>query len=143
LHDPTTQQTQQIGTHDQPVRSIRWVEAANASPILATASWDKTLKYWDCRQPNPIGVVNLPERAYAMDSMFPLLIVGTAERHVCLINLNTPMQIYKTMQSPLKYQTRCITAFPIGRPGFAISSIEGRVAMHYVEDKDQRYPPMD
>ncbi|KAJ2794945.1 RNA export factor gle2, partial [Coemansia helicoidea] len=71
--DLGTGQTSQIAQHDGPIRCIKFVEAENSSPILATAGWDKMLKYWDLRQQAPIGTVSLPERAYAMDCINPLL----------------------------------------------------------------------
>ena len=37
------------------------------------------------------------------------------------------------MQSPLKYQTRCVSAFP-NKQGYLVGSIEGRVAVNHVED---------
>lgn len=33
-------------------------------------------------------------------------------------------------ESSLKYQTRCVAAYPDGQ-GFAVASVEGRVAMEY------------
>lgn len=48
----------------------------------------------------------LPERVYAMDVRFPLLVVGTADRTIQVFNLNSPQTPYKTLQSPLKFQTR-------------------------------------
>ncbi|KAF9969467.1 hypothetical protein BGZ65_011911 [Modicella reniformis] len=70
-----------------------------------------------------------------MDSVFPILIAGTAERHVVVYNLNNPTTPFKSLTSPLKWQTRTISCF-INGTGYAIGSIEGRVAMQYVEDKD-------
>lgn len=39
------------------------------------------------------------------------------------------------MQSPLKYQTRTVACFP-DRTGYALGSIEGRCAVHHIEDRD-------
>jgi WD40 repeat protein len=75
-------------------------------------SWDKTLKYWDSRTPNPVLTCPLPERVYALDVKHPLLVVGTADRHMCIYNLNAPDKMYKSLQSPLKWQTRCVACFP-------------------------------
>lgn len=69
-----------------------------------------------------------------MDVASSLLVVATAERHVCIINLSNPTQIFKTIPSPLKWQTRTISCFPNAQ-GFAIGSIEGRVGVHNLEDK--------
>jgi mRNA export factor len=41
------------------------------------------------------------------------------------------------MQSPLKHQSRTIACFN-DKSGFALGSIEGRVAIHHVEDRDNQ-----
>lgn len=79
---------------------------------MTAGSWDKTLKYWDCRTANPVFTYNLPERCYALDVKHPLLVVGTADRQLLVFNLQSPQQPYKSLQSPLKWQTRCLAAFP-------------------------------
>jgi mRNA export factor len=85
-------------------------------------------------EPTPIATVNLPERAYSMDTKDNLLVVGTADRQVSIFNLSNPTVIYKTLLSPLKYQTRVVSCFTTGN-GFAVGSVEGRCAIQYVEDK--------
>ena len=69
-----------------------------------------------------------------MDTKDNLLVVGTADRHVVVFNLANPMTIFKTVTSPLKFQTRVVSCFTTGN-GFAIGSVEGRCAIQYVEDK--------
>ena len=64
------------------------------------------------------------------------MVIATAERHVLIYNLNNPSVPYKTLQSALKFQTRVVSCFP-DSSGYAMGSIEGRVAIEYVEDKDQ------
>lgn len=149
MFDIATGQSTQIAQHDDTIKCIRFLEQGN---IVATGSWDKTIKYWDLRSPQPIGTVQLPERCYAMDAKGPLMVVGTAEKHVCIFDLNNPTVIFKvnysliiqyasakpTLQqvtSPLKWQTRTVSCFTDGK-GFAIGSIEGRVGIQYVDDKD-------
>lgn len=53
-----------------------------------------------------------------------------------VFNLGNPGAVYKSVESPLKYQTRCISCFP-DKTGYLIGSIEGRVAVHHVEDNLQ------
>ena len=43
LFDVTTGQTSQVGQHDQPVRCVKYAEV-NGTGVVATGSWDKTLK---------------------------------------------------------------------------------------------------
>ena len=105
------------------------------SPMLVTGSWDRTVKYWDLRQSAPAATLNCQERVYTMDVKNKLLVIGTADRYINVVNLDDPTKFYKTIQSPLKYQTRCVSCFT-DSTGYAIGSIEGRCAIQYVEDKD-------
>lgn len=43
---------------------------------------DRTVKFWDTRAPTPAAVVNLCERAYAMDTRGAMMVVATADRKV-------------------------------------------------------------
>lgn len=106
--------------------------------MLVTGSWDKTIKYWDLRSPNAVGSVNVTDRVYTMDIANQALVVGMADRWIEIFNLQKPDTAYKKLQSPLKWQTRTVSCFPDGS-GFAVGSIEGRCAIQYIEDKDNRY----
>ncbi|KAK1828358.1 WD40-repeat-containing domain protein [Podospora conica] len=134
LLDLNTGQGQQIAQHDAPIRSVRYFEA-NGTPMAVTGSWDKTVKYWDFRTAAPAGTLQCQERVYSMDVRDNLLVVGTADRYINVVNLKDPTKFYKTMQSPLKWQTKVVSCFTDSQ-GFAIGSIEGRCAIQYVEDKD-------
>eukprot|EP01132_Coremiostelium_polycephalum_P003865 gene3865-4817_t len=126
-----TNQMIQVAQHNEPVKELFWIQESN---ILVTASWDKTIKYWDTRSPTAAVSVELSDRIYAMDVLHPLLVVGTADRQVYIYNLEKPQVEFKKMESPLKYQTRCISCFP-DKTGFALGSIEGRVAIQSLDDK--------
>jgi mRNA export factor len=132
--DLASQQDIIAGTHDQPVRSVRFFEA-NGTPMIASGSWDKTVKYWDMRQQGPAASVQCQDRVYTMDVKNNLCVVGTADRYINVIDLKNPTKFYKTLQSPLKWQTRVVSCFA-DSAGFAIGSIEGRCAIQYVEEKD-------
>ena len=58
--DLATNQSTQVAQHEAPVRHCAWINEVN---LLVTGSWDKTLKYWDTRQPNPAMQVQLPSGA--------------------------------------------------------------------------------
>lgn len=138
LYDVNTGQAQQIGSHDNAIKVLRFVSCGPSNQeCIATGSWDKTVKYWDIRQPQPITTLMMPERVYCMDNKQKLLVVGTAERHIVIIDLNNPTTIFKTTQSPLKWQTRTVACYNEGN-GFAIGSIEGRCAIQYVDEQEQR-----
>ncbi|CAH7673536.1 WD40-repeat-containing domain protein [Phakopsora pachyrhizi] len=131
--DVSTGQATQVAAHEAPIRKLAWLDI-NGQCLLATGSWDKTLKYWDLRQSTPALSVTLPERIYTMDTVFPLMVVGTAARKIHIYHLSNPSVEYKSLDSPLKWQTRCIACFNDAQ-GYAVGSIEGRVAIQHVEDK--------
>jgi mRNA export factor len=127
----------QVAAHDAPIRSVHMIPnpSVGGSPLLITGSWDKTVKYWDLRQSNPIAQIECQDRVYTMDVKNKLLVIGTADRYINIVNLDNPTKFYKTMQSPLKWQTRVVSCFA-DASGFAVGSIEGRCAIQYVEEKD-------
>ncbi|THV50696.1 hypothetical protein BGAL_0140g00190 [Botrytis galanthina] len=132
----SNQTVSQVAAHDQPIKSARFFTAPQTNgEMLVTGSWDNTIKYWDLRTPNPVISVNMNHKVYTLDVQKNVLVVGTADRYINIIDLNMPDKIKKTIQSPLKWQTRVISLFP-DASGFAVGSIEGRCAIQYVEDKD-------
>jgi mRNA export factor len=81
------------------------------------------------RSSSPAAVVQLEERCYAMDLCGQLLVAATAERKIQIYNMQNPTQQFgNTVESPLKFQTRSLACFP-DQTGYAIGSIEGRVAI--------------
>lgn len=87
---------QQVAAHDQPIRCVRFVEVpGQATPVLVTGSWDKTIKYWDLRQSQAVATVTCQERVYSIDAMKKLLVVATADRYINIVNLEKPAEFYK------------------------------------------------
>ncbi|KAL0075701.1 WD40-repeat-containing domain protein [Phycomyces blakesleeanus] len=134
MYDVTTGQSTQVAEHADAVKCVKFLD--QGQQILATGSWDRTIKYWDLRSPQPIGSVQLPERCYSMDSVGNLLVAATAERHILLFDLSNPTTIFKQTISPLKWQTRTVACFIDGK-GYAVGSIEGRVGIQYIDEKEQ------
>ncbi|KAH9667357.1 Receptor-like serine/threonine-protein kinase [Citrus sinensis] len=64
------------------------------------------------------------------------MVVGTADRNLVVFNLQNPQTEFKRINSPLKYQTRCVAAFP-DQQGFWVGSIEGRVGVLHLDDSQQ------
>ncbi|KAK3938514.1 WD40-repeat-containing domain protein [Diplogelasinospora grovesii] len=122
--------------HAAPVRCVRFL-SANFSNMLATGSWDKTVKYWDLRQPTPVATLVVPERVYSMDTASGMLVAATADNQIHLVNLQqNPRAIHQTMPSLLSRQTRSVSiAHDASRWGYG--SIEGRAAVQAVNDRDR------
>ncbi len=117
-----------LGQHDHAVKEVAYINELN---LVVTGSWDKTLRYWDGRQPTAALTVPLPERCYGLSVVHPMLVVITADRHILMYNLSSPQQPFGKQESLLKRQLRTVACFP-DASGFAYGSIEGRVGIHFV-----------
>lgn len=138
--DLNSNQTAQVAQHEAPVKTCHWIKAPSYT-CLMTGSWDKTLKFWDLRSSNPIMTINLSERCYCADVDYPMAVVGTAGRGLIVYQLEGKPQEYKKIESPLKYQHRCVSIFRDKKnapAGFALGSVEGRVAIQYVSPQNPK-----
>ncbi|KAJ1697473.1 hypothetical protein LUZ63_005985 [Rhynchospora breviuscula] len=127
-----------LGRHDAPVRCVEYSYAAGQ---VITGSWDKTLKCWDVRgasgpEHTLVGTYPQPERVYSLSLVGNKIVVATAGRHINVYDLRNMSQPEQRRESSLKYQTRCVRCYPNGtgvKFGFALSSVEGRVAMEFFD----------
>ncbi|KAI8634648.1 WD repeat domain-containing protein [Xylariaceae sp. FL1651] len=136
LHMPTGQQAI-IGSHEAPVRGVRFVDVPDSNgPIIASGSWDKTVKLWDLRQPGTaVMTLACKERVYAMDSKVQLLVIATAERHIHLVDLKKPTVFLDTLESPMKHQTKTVSVSHDGKI-WATAGIDGRCGINAVDKKE-------
>ncbi|CAJ2506282.1 Uu.00g004120.m01.CDS01 [Anthostomella pinea] len=135
LHVSTGQQMT-VGAHDAPIRGVRFVDVPGSNaPIIATGSWDRTVKFWDGRQQTPLATLACAERVYSMDAKARLLVIATAERHIHLVDLQNPTVFLRTVESPIKHQTKAVAAFPDGK-GWGTASIEGRCGINALDEQD-------
>ena len=105
MWDLQSNQQQQVAAHDASIRRMAYISELN---MLVTGGWDRTLRYWDLRSPNAVHVHQLPEKCYALSLNFPLLVVGTAERHI-----EVSGQISSLFSSPTRHlQSRDLTQAP-------------------------------
>lgn len=132
LWDLGSNQVQIVGQHDAPARSCHWITSP-AYSCLMSCGWDKTIRFWDMRQlptQSAMATIQLPERIFCSDVMYPLGVVGLANRHVKLYKLDGNPQEYQDIESQLKHQSRCVSIFKskeTNQPaGYALGSIEGK-----------------
>ncbi|XP_073258096.1 mRNA export factor-like isoform X2 [Porites lutea] len=142
MWDLNSNQAVQVAQHDKPVKTCQWIQAPNYS-CLMTGSWDNTVKFWDTRQSNPMMVLQIPERVYCADVVYPMAIVGTAQRGIICYQLENQPSEVKRLESPLKYQNRCVSIFRDPKKnnqpvGFALGSVEGRVAIQFIEPQNPK-----
>ncbi|KAI0564583.1 WD40 repeat containing protein [Gracilaria domingensis] len=68
-----------------------------------------------------------------MDGRGPLMVLALAERRIAIYDVRKPTELYLERFSQLKYQTRCITAWP-NAMGYNVGSVEGKVSVENVQE---------
>ena len=128
-----------VGKHEE---AVRCVEHNPANGLIVSGSWDATVRLWDLRAAEghgrAVGTLPLPGKVFSMSCSSHRLVVATAGRRVQVYDLRalqTAAPPLQQRESPLKHQTRCVRCTPDGR-GFALSSVEGRVALDYFDEGD-------
>jgi len=128
-----TNQEQVIGKHDGAICSVHYVDEMK---MIVTGSWDKTVRFWNGQNPQPVATLNQPERVYSMDIKYPLMVVGMADRKLNVYNLDDIQRgntnPHQSKQTKLMMQTRVIKCFN-DRTGYAVGSVEGRVSIAYLD----------
>jgi cell cycle arrest protein BUB3 len=130
--DLSTRQTRALGSH---AAAVRHTEYTKEYGLLVSGGWDGAVKLWDIRsaQGAQLHTVHCGAKVFGMDLRSHLLVVATSARRHAVYDLRNVATPLLEKESPLKFQTRCVRVMPNLR-GFALSSIEGRVALEYWDD---------
>jgi mRNA export factor len=127
------QEKREEGKNERMQRRFWWIANKKKRDLIFTLFRRPLLQFWDARSPTPVGEFTMPERVYDLDVRGNLMVVATANRHVLIYDVSGPQpREHSRKESPLKYNTRCVSCFP-DQTGFAIGSIEGRVGVQYVQ----------
>ncbi|GFE54970.1 mitotic checkpoint BUB3 family protein [Babesia ovis] len=137
--DAETGQVTLVGQHDAPVRCVEHHERLN---VIITGSWDKKIRAFDprCDSTKPVADVEIFGKVYCMDLLNNTIVVGDSMKRVYIYDISRGFSGFATPDTKdgiLKFQYRSIKCFPDNR-GFALGSIEGRVAWEYFS-KAQEY----
>lgn len=130
--DLNTRQVTKISTHAAAVRHVCY---SSELGLAVSGGWDGAVRIFDVRNGDnaQLHEFNLPGKVFGLDVQRHLMAVVTSERQVSIFDLRNYAQPLVSKESPLKYQLRCVSVFP-DLTGYALSSIEGRVALEYFED---------
>lgn len=64
-------------------------------------------------------------------------VIGTSNRHIWVYDMRSLAEPEQRRLSSLKFQTRCVRVFP-DQEGYAVGSVEGRVAVEYFDTSKVR-----
>lgn len=132
LWDLASNQSTDIGKHDAAVKDTCWVAPLN---VLATSSWDGSIRWWDMRSPNPVANIKLSDRCYAMAIRDNLMTVYTADRNFALFDLSNPTIPMAQKKSKLQLHVRCID-IALDKSCYFFGSAEGRSGINYLPPQD-------
>lgn len=136
MYDFTTGTLTALGDHADAIRCTEYV---GDHGVVVTGGWDNCVKVWDPRAatalqhslsvPNKVYSVGVGAAGSAGGSTF---VVACKDQAVLVFDMRSLPAPAQTRTSSLKYQTRCVRMYPDGS-GYAVSSIEGRVAMEFLD----------
>lgn len=128
-YDLATGQQVQIGGHDALVTGVAIVDVGQ--PMVASVSYDKTLKYWNLQSQQPVATVQLPDRASHVVSAKKFMAVICVNKQALIFNLDNPSTVFKTLETSLKMPTESVAAMPEGT-GLSQATAEGRCDVHHL-----------
>ncbi|KAI9290843.1 WD40 repeat-like protein, partial [Neoconidiobolus thromboides FSU 785] len=123
----------EIQAHQDIIKGIGWV--SEMEPLVVTASFDKTLKYWNILSKECLKTMQLKGECFTLSVKFPLMVVGMSDRHIAIFDLNKPFEIYRETYCTLKFQIRDIVCYDDPYYGFYTSTLEGRVGSSPIHPK--------
>ncbi|EPY79998.1 mRNA export factor [Camelus ferus] len=108
--------------------------------FLIAGSWANDVRCWEVQDsgqtiPKAQQMHTGPVLDVCWSDIYPMAVVATAERGLIVYQLENQPSEFRRIESPLKHQHRCVAIFKDkqNKPtGFALGSIEGRVAIHYI-----------
>ncbi|CDR94015.1 WD domain/ mitotic checkpoint protein, putative [Babesia bigemina] len=132
VFDVETGKVVTLGSHNAPVRCVQYHNRLN---VVISGGWDKRLRAFDVRiaAKRPVAEVEIYGKVHCMDLLNNTLVVGDSMKRVYIYDISRGFSGFATPETKdgvLKFQFRSIKCFPDNR-GFALGSIEGRVAWEY------------
>ncbi|MEN2495597.1 MAG: mitotic spindle checkpoint protein Bub3 [Marteilia pararefringens] len=122
-----------IGKHDNAIVALRFMDDYN---LLASASWDSYVKFWDLRTTyqTTLEITNIkqPSKIYAMDSSCNCLVLATSDNHVLYWDTRFCKQPLLDLKTRVKSQIRCIKSID-NDFGHMIGTSDGQVYVEYLD----------
>jgi len=129
--DIKSSQSTLLGQHEKAVKAVSFSTSQN---LVISGSWDASINVWDPRTHKAVATYANKNKlkVYSMDTVAYRVVVGYSQRQVLIFDIRQLANPEQTRESSLMNQTRCVRCSPDGE-GYALSSIEGRVAIEYFD----------
>ncbi|KAH9433608.1 hypothetical protein MCOR02_005655 [Pyricularia oryzae] len=136
-----------FGIDDQPLFTCAWNKVSKGvrdrrlhARSLVAPGPDPDQRVWDLRSTrSPVHVIPLPERATALASAGPEVLIATADRAVHAVALVRGMGVVqRSVEAPLHHGVTAL-AVAADHKTWAVGGIEGRVGVDSLSVADQRF----
>lgn len=136
-YDANKDMTVKLYGHKNAIHNICYQPSTN---FLFVSDWENKINIFDDRTKHGLvfEILNFGT-IYTMDVNESKLLVGDSVRRTYIFDSTKGIDGFTVpyyKDNILKYQFRCIKAFP-NQQGFVLSSVEGRVAWEHFEEKDK------
>ena len=126
-----------VGQHENSVKDVYWIPKAN---LALSLSFDKTMKFWDCRQQQPAAGVDLGAKVFCSDFLFPYIGIGLADERIMFLDLNNLQNLQgkpDSYESPLgKGSQVTALSFWTDLGGIGVGTHDGRINVSkFVQEK--------
>ncbi|KAM7530434.1 hypothetical protein LguiB_033844 [Lonicera macranthoides] len=118
-----------IGNHDDLAMCV---ECSDETCLVISAGWDKKLRFWDTRSEKTIGCLNILGVEVESMSLYGTILMVAVGSSVTMYDLRTIKKSVHTKESCMNIRIKCVCP-TISSEGFAVGSIDGRVALEYFD----------
>lgn len=136
-----------LSSHSAGVKSLAY---SSNYKILISASWDATLHIHHPHNPSiPYSIITLPSKPFSLSLTSTKLVIAMASRNLHIYELETlaarssetatsagprllEIEPWQRRESALRFMARAVACMP-NDAGYAICSIEGRVAVEWFD----------
>lgn len=85
LYDINSGQVAEVGRHSAAISSLHFVPGMNT---VVSSAYESNIQFWQPGNPNPVMTFNAENKVFTSDFMFPMLVAGTANEKIMIVDIN-------------------------------------------------------
>jgi len=124
IYDLGSGQTADMGRHNVSISSLNYVPGQN---VLVSTGYENIINFWQAGNPTPVLTINADNKVYAADFQYPMLIAGTANERIMMVDI-TNTNSRTVMDSTDLGKFSQIQSIALNQKGttYGIASFDGR-----------------